>query len=203
MAERTLDKFGVPLAGESLGILHPKQSYRFRVLFKNFGNIGGNMKEMTQNVMSVGRPNPTTDEVLLHSYNSIGKIAGKYSWADISLKLRDDLNSSVAKHVGAQMQKQFNFFEQTSAVAGINYKFTMEIQELDGTRGDALEIWQCEGCYLKGVEYGEHDYSSSEAMEITLSISMDNATHIKGPAGTVDPMTPEGVTGIAGNRTFG
>jgi hypothetical protein len=202
MAE-TLSKFGVPLDGSRLGILHPKQSYRFRVLFKNFGVQGADLKELTAGVKTVTRPQiSSTNDVMLHSYNSIGKIAGKHEWGDMTLTVRDDLTSAVAKHVGAQMQKQFNFFEQTSAVAGINYKFSMEVQMLDGTDNEALEAWVCEGCYLKGVEYGEHDYESSESMMISMTISIDNATHIAGPAGTVDPMVPEGVAGIDG-RTFG
>ena len=176
----TLDKFGVPLNGTKLGILHPKQSYRFRVVLNGFGN-GINLREMTQNVMTVGRPTPTFADVDLHSYNSHAKIAGKASWGDIELKLRDDINSSVASAVGAQLQKQFNFFEQTSAVSGANYKFSMELHVLDGTDNEAMEEWFCEGCYLSSVGYGDHDYSSSDPMEVTLTIKIDNATQIAGP----------------------
>lgn len=205
MAE-TLSKFGVPLAdGSRSGILHPKQSYRFRVVFKNFGIPGADLKELTAGVKTVTRPVPSAEEVMLHSYNSVGKISGKTTWGDITLTVRDDITSAVAKHVGAQMQKQFNFFEQTSAVAGINYKFSMEVQMLDGTDGDALESWVCEGCYLKSVEYGEHDYENSDAVMISMTISLDNATHIAGPAGSVDPMTPGEVEFTDGGtgRTFG
>lgn len=202
MAE-TLSKFGVPLDGSRLGILHPKQSYRFRVLFTNFGNLGASMKELTQNVKTVSRPQlASTNDIEVHSYNSKANLAGKHYWGDVTLQMRDDITSAVAKHVGAQMQKQFNFFEQTSAVAGINYKFGMQIHEMDGTDGDALEIWNLEGCYLKTVEYGDHDYASSDEMNIQMTIAIDNATHIKGAAGTVDPMTPDGTAGLPG-RTFG
>ena len=200
----TLSKFGVPLAGERLGILHPKQSYRFRVLFSNFGNLGGTMKDLTQNVVKVSRPQLSdVSKVDLHSYNSRAQIAGKHLWGDITLSLRDDITSASAKHVGAQMQKQFNFFEQTSAVAGVNYKFKMEIQELDGTDGDPLEIWVCEGCFLTQVNYNEHDYGSSDEMLIDLTIAIDNATHIRGPAGSADPMVETGgVTGLPGTTAL-
>ncbi len=202
MAE-TLSKFGVPLDGTRLGILHPKQSYRSRVIMKNSGAQGAKLSEMTQNVVSVSRPSLTsTNDIEVQAYNSKANLAGKHYWADVTLKLRDDITSAVASHVGAQMQKQFNFFEQTSAVAGINYKFSMEVHVLDGTDGDALEVWNLEGCYLGGVEYGEHDYGSSDAVEISMTIKIDNATHVKGPAGTVDPMPENGVEGIPG-RTFG
>jgi hypothetical protein len=176
----TLDKFGVPLAGDKLGILHPKQSYRFRVVLSNFGN-GQNLREITQNTVSVTRPTFTQEVVDLHAYNSIGYIAGKPAWEPITLTVRDDINSATSSAVGAQIQKQFNHFEQTSAVAGVNYKFNMEIHALDGTNGDELESWVLEGCFLTNTEYAESSYESSDALTITLSVRYDNATQISGP----------------------
>ena len=32
-----IDKFGVPLNGSKLGMLHPKQIYKFRVVFLGLG----------------------------------------------------------------------------------------------------------------------------------------------------------------------
>ena len=202
----TLDKFGVPLNGTKLGILHPKQSYRFRVVLNNFGN-GNNLREMTQNVIKCARPTFKQEEIALHAYNSIGYIGGKADWDPIEFSVRDDITSSVASAVGAQLQKQFNHFEQTSAVAGINYKFTMEIHVLDGTDNDALEQWNLEGCWVTGVNYGEHAYESSESMEISMTLRYDNATQISGPNnndGTVvggDPFPDEDSN--TGGTTFG
>jgi len=176
----TLDKFGVPLNGSKLGILHPKQGYRFRVILNNFGN-GQHLREMTQNVVSVTRPTFQQAEVPLHAYNSVGYIAEKPIWETINFVVRDDINSATSSAVGAQIQKQFNHYEQTSAVAGSNFKFGMEIHALDGTNGDALEIWQLEGCFLTNVEYGEHNYESSEPMTITMTVRYDNATLVAGP----------------------
>ena len=74
-----------------------------------------------------------------------------------------------------------NHFEQTSAVAGINYKFTMEIHSLDGTTNDELESWYLEGCFINAVAYGEGDYASGDTQEVTLTIRYDNATNLAGP----------------------
>lgn len=175
-----LSKFGVPLDGSSLGILHPKQQYRFRAIFKSFG-LGSGAREMTQNVVTATRPKLSHAEVEVHSYNSVAYIAGKHTWESVTITLRDDINNSVISEVGAQLQKQMNHFEQTSAVAGINYKFAMEIHALDGTNNEELESWELDGCFLQNVSYPDSDYAASEAQIVELTIRYDVATNVKGP----------------------
>jgi len=180
MANSTMSKFGVPLNGAPLGILQPKQKYRFRVTFQNFGE-GQGLREMTANVVTCSRPKITYEDIKLDSYNSVAWIQGKHSFEPIEMKLRDDITNSVISSVGAQVQKQMNHFEQTSAVAGINYKFQMTIDTLDGTDNDALESWNLEGCWLTGAQYEEGDYTSGESSMVTITIRYDNATNVAGP----------------------
>jgi len=187
----TLSKFGVPLNGSPLGILQPKQKYRFRVTFQNFGENNG-LREMTANVVTCTRPKVTYAEVQLDSYNSVAWIQGKHTWEVLELSLRDDITNSVISSVGAQVQKQMNHFEQTSAVAGINYKFSMTIDSLDGTDNDALESWNLEGCFLTAAAYDGGDYADDKSQMVTLSIRFDNATNVSGPN------TNEGTT-VGGN----
>jgi hypothetical protein len=175
-----LSKFGIPLDGNKLGILHPKQKYRFRVIFKNFGE-NNSLREMTQNVVTCTRPKITYNDVELHSYNSVAWIAGKHTFETIEITLRDDITNAVLSAVGAQVQKQMNHFEQTSAVAGVNYKFAMEIHTLDGTDNDALEAWDLDGCFLQSVQYPDSDYASGDPNIVTLTVRFDNATNVAGP----------------------
>lgn len=207
MAAGILNKFGVPLEGIKLGILHPKQSYRFRVIFKGFGADKYN-RELTGSVHSVTRPKWEQQEQELHSYNSTGYIGGKHKWAPIDIEIRDDLTNAVASAIGAQVQRQVNHHEQTSAVAGNNYKFSLEVHSLDGTNNDAIESWELEGCWLTNVEYADGDYSSDDTSMIKLTVRYDVAVQVAGPNtndGTVvggDPMpaTPGSPTG---GTTFG
>lgn len=206
MANSTLSKFGIPLDGSKLGILHPKQKYRFRIVWQNFGENNG-LREMTANVVTVTRPKITYNEVQLDSYNSVAWIFGKHTFDPIEVTLRDDLINSVVSSVGAQVQKQMNHFEQTSAVAGINYKFSMEIHSLDGTDNEQLESWVLEGCWLQAAAYGDGDYASGDPNMITLTIRFDNATQIAGP-NTNDGTTVGGnpypnIASPTGGTTFG
>ncbi len=175
-----ISKFGVPLDGNKLGMLHPKQNYRFRVILQNFGDNSG-ARELTANVESVTRPKIGFKEIEVHSYNSVAYIQGKASKDTVEVVFRDDITNAVTSAIGAQVQKQMNHFEQTSAVAGINYKFTMEIHSLDGTNADQLESWLLEGCFLTNVGYPEGSYSDDETSKISITVRYDNAVQLAGP----------------------
>jgi len=187
MAISTLSKFTVPLANDqssaSQGLLMPKLQYRFRVILENFG-VSTPRSEITKQVMDVTRPNLTFDTVTLDVYNSKVYAAGKHTWEPITL--RDDVNNSVSKLVGEQIQKQFDFFEQASAAAGIDYKFTTRIEMLDGGNGAStariLETWELYGSYVESVNYNTLAYNTSDPVTITLNVRYDNA--IQTPQGT-------------------
>jgi hypothetical protein len=200
MAISTLSKFTVPLANDqssaTQGLLMPKLQYRFRVILENFG-VSTPRSEITKQVMDVTRPNLTFDTVTLDVYNSKVYAAGKHTWEPITLTLRDDVNNSVSKLVGEQIQKQFDFFEQASAAAGIDYKFTTRIEMLDGGNGASapgiLETWELYGSYVESVNYNTLAYNTSDPVTITLNIRYDNAVQ-----------TPQGTgIGTAVTRTIG
>lgn len=173
----TLSKFGVPLVpGTSgVGILMPKLKYRFRVSMQNFGPAGAALS-LTRQVEKCGRPQLTQESTAIHSYNNIMYVPQKPVWQTLEITVRDDVNNSVSTLVGAQLQKQMNHFDQTSALAGINFKFTTYIEVLDGGNTGVLENWYLEGCYLETVNYDSLDYTSSEMVNITLTLRFDNAT---------------------------
>jgi len=199
MATSSLTKMTVPLASDqsssTQGLLMPKLKYRYRVTFENFG-VSSPTTEMTKQVMTCGRPQLDFEDINLHIYNSTIKLAGKYTWGDISVELRDDASGQVSKLVGEQLQKQLDFMEQSSAAAGIDYKFLLRLEVLDGGNGTyaptALETWQLYGVFIKSAEYGDMDYSASEPLTIKLTLRFDNALQAPG----------EGVGAVVG-RTIG
>jgi hypothetical protein len=125
-------------------------------------------------------------QIDLPIYNSTIKLAGKYTWNDITTQLRDDAGGHVSRLVGEQLQKQLDFMEQSSAASGIDYKFTTKFEILDGGNGAnepvVLETWMLYGCYLKEVNYNNVDYAASEAVTIGMTITFDNA--VQDPSGS-------------------
>ena len=182
MSVSSLNKFTVPIAGgqsaSSQGLLMPKLKYRFRVSFENFG-VTSSRSELTKQVMDITRPSVNFEQIPVDVYNSKINIIGKHTWDPVSVNLRDDVSHNVSKLVGEQVQRQFDFMEQASAAAGLDYKFQMKIELLDGGNGSAvpitLEQWELYGCYVENVNYNDLNYASSEPASITMSIRFDNA----------------------------
>ncbi len=189
MAISTLTKISVPLANDnsanSQGLLLPKLSYRFRITLENFG-VSAETQELTKQVVEATRPTLSFDPMVLDVYNSKVYLAGKHTWDTVNVTLRDDVNGNVQKLVGEQLQKQFDFFEQSSAASGIDYKFTQRIEILDGGNGvntpNVLETWELYGCFLTNVDYGTLNYANNDAVQVALTIQYDNA--IQSPIGT-------------------
>ena len=182
MAVASISRMTVPLASDqsnpNQGLLMPKLKYRFRAIFENFG-IATPRTELTKQVIDFTRPSVTFEEIPIDIYNSKLYVAGKHSWEQITVNLRDDASGQVARLVGEQLQKQLDFYEQASAASGIDYKFTTKCEILDGGNGAytpvVLETWELYGCYLSNVNYNDLNYASSEAVTITMQIRFDNA----------------------------
>ena len=181
MSIASLSRFTVPLASDqsasSQGLLMPKLKYRFRVTFENFG-VSGSTTELTKQVVSTGLPNAQFANQVIEVYNSKINYAGKVTWQTLAIKLRDDVNGNVSKLVGEQMQRQFDFFEQSSSAAAGDYKFTLRIEILDGGNGNnaatVLETWECYGCYITQANYNNVAYAEQGPVEIDITIQPDN-----------------------------
>ena len=209
----SLNRFTVPLSGaqasSTQGLLMPKLKFRFRVTLDQFGVGGVQSTELTKQVMNVTRPEVSFEEIKLPVYNSTVKLLGKHSFADAKLTIRDDASGVVSRKVGEQLQKQFDFFEQSGAASGIDYKFRMRVEILDGGNGAfepvTLESFEFLGCFIKAATYQGGDYSSNDPMDIALTITFDNAIQLEAPGGaasgigldvgrTVRPPTAQGLT---------
>ena len=164
----------------------PKLQYRFRVTLENFGVAGTPTSELTKQVVDVTRPNVSFEQITVDVYNSRVFLAGKHTWEPITLNLREDVSNNVQKLVGSQLQKQFDFFEQSSAASGQDYKFVTKIEILDGGNGanavGILETFELYGCYLESANYNTLAYSTNDPVTVALSIRYDNA--IQTPQGT-------------------
>lgn len=183
MAIASLRNFTVPLptnqTASTQGLLMPKLQYRFRISFDGLGISAADLVELTKQVVSFNRPTVNFVNTDIHVYNSVVRLAGKHEWGDCSITLRDDAGNNISRLIGEQLQKQFDFYEQASASAGLAYKFKTRCEMLDGGNGvhepRILETWELYGCYIREANYQEVNYANSDPVQIQLSIRFDNA----------------------------
>ncbi len=181
-----LDAMSVPGSDDGglakSGLLMPKLQYRFRVMFYNLGVSGGGL-EVTKQMIDIARPNVSFPEIPIEIYNSRIYLAGKPTWEPITFNVRDSADGSVAEAIGNQLQRQMDFQEQASAAAGVDYKFTMSIEILDGGSSasvQVLEKWELYGCYLSAVNYNALNYATNEPVTISCTVRYDNAIQYDG-----------------------
>jgi|TARA_B110000503_G_scaffold141050_1_gene233487 hypothetical protein len=179
----TLQNISIPTegAGSNSSLLMPKLQYRFRVFLDSFGTTGGpdGVREISRQVVDVTRPNVSFEQMTIDTYNSRTYLAGKHTWEPITLTLREDANNNVQKIVGQQLQRQFDFFEQASAVSSGSYKFQTRIEILDGGNGatgvNVIDRFHLVGCYIESANYNTLAYATNEAVTTSLTIRYDNA----------------------------
>lgn len=190
MALASLNKFTVPLDTSQTngyqGLLMPKLQYRFRVSFIGIGDSADTI-ELTKQVVSFNRPSVSFADTDVHVYNSVVRIAGKHTWGDVACSIRDDAKGNVTRLIGEQLQKQFDFMEQSSAAAGGDYKFQVKCEMLDGGNGNhdvgILETWSLYGVYIKEANYQELNYANNDPVTIALTLRFDNAVQTDGTVG--------------------
>ena len=179
----SLNTLSVQSGGANQGLLMPKLKYRFRATFTGFGT-DASTTELTKQVVDIKRPNVNFNPITIDVYNSKVYIQGKPEWQETTVNLRDDATGAVSKLVGQQVQKQFDFLEQASAPSGIDYKFSLLYEVLDGGNGtlapNVLEAWELDGCFLSQVDWGDMAYNSNDPVQIALTVKFDNAIQTVG-----------------------
>jgi hypothetical protein len=179
----SLNTLSVQSGGANQGLLMPKLKYRFRATFTGFGT-DASTTELTKQIVDIKRPNVNFNPITIDVYNSKVYLQGKPEWQETTVNLRDDATGAVSKLVGQQVQKQFDFLEQASAPSGIDYKFSLLYEVLDGGNGtlapNVLEAWELDGCFLSQVDWGDMAYNSNDPVQIALTVKFDNAIQTAG-----------------------
>lgn len=184
-----LTNFGVPGAGS--GILHPRLKNKFRITFLNLGQLvsGTNSRDLTMQVTTITLPSIQWSEIPIHRYNSTAYVAGKHEWQPIDITVEDDITGLAATVIKAQAETQQRIIGVdldgrwlNTAATGSDYKFGGKIEQLDGDE-TVVQTWILEGCWFVSINFGDRDYSASEAATIQMSLRFDHARTIESGTG--------------------
>ena len=122
-------------------------------------------------VKSVTAPGFDDGEVILDHINSYRKIRGKRVWNDMDMTLYDPITPSGAQAV---MEWARLSYESVTGRAGYSdfYKKDLTLNVL-GPVGDIVSEWIIKGAYIKTMAQGQFDWSSPDAVELTMTVAMD------------------------------
>lgn len=140
----------------------PKVQNRFIMYFRSIASYI---------VKTASAPSFSDDEIVLDYINSYRKIRGKRKWNDITVKLYDPITPSGAQAV---MEWARLSYESVTGRAGYSdmYKENVTLNIL-GPVGDIVGEWLIYGAFVKEASFGEYDWSSSEVVEVSLTLAMD------------------------------
>ena len=122
---------------------------------------------------TTARPSYTTDAVELGYINATRYLAGKTKFEEMSVTLYDPIAPSAAQQIMEWIRLHYESVSGRSGYADF-YKRDLQLKVLDPV-GTVVELWDLKGCFLTKVEYGDLDYDSSDAAEVSISIRYDNA----------------------------
>ena len=122
-------------------------------------------------VKSATSPSFTDGVIKLDHINSYRKIRGKREWQNMTLNLYDPITPSGAQAV---MEWARLGYESVTGRAGYSdfYKKDVTLNAL-GPVGDIIGEWIIKGAFVKSSNFGQYDWSAQEAINITLTLSMD------------------------------
>lgn len=186
----TLSQVGV--AGVGNGVLHPKASNRWRILFTGLGGVAGSSagvpNDLSLQVITASRPSLSYEEIQLDRYNSRVYVAGKHTFDPTQLTVEDDITNRATHAIQTQLEMQQRLIGAAgpwlnTAPTAFSYKFGMQLEMLDGNEA-VTEAWKYEGCFLQSVNWGSLDYASGEKITIDLTVRFDHARQILSSAVT-------------------
>jgi len=124
-------------------------------------------------IKTAQRPQITFDEVVLEHMNITKYVKGKGRWQTLQITLYDPIVPSAASAVIEWIRLHH---ESSTGRDGYQdmYKKNVVFNVL-GPVGDKIEQWTLFGTMIQDAAFGDLDFSSSDPVEITLTLRYDYA----------------------------
>ena len=124
-------------------------------------------------IKTTNRPQITFEEVTLEHMNVKRYLKGKGAWQTLQCTLYDPVVPSAAQAV---MEWVRSSHESVTGRDGYSdfYKKDVTFQVL-GPVGDIVEEWKLKGAWIQDATFGDLDMSSSDPVEISLTLRYDYA----------------------------
>jgi hypothetical protein len=121
----------------------------------------------------VSRPQLECGEVVLDHINIIRKLKGKCKWSDMTITAYDPIVPSGAQAFMEWVRTSHESVTGRDGYADF-YKKDFDLTVL-GPVGDKVENWKIKGAYIKTAQFGDMDWSTETAVEVTITLGIDLA----------------------------
>jgi len=122
-------------------------------------------------IKSATAPGFEAGEIILDHINVYRKVKGKVRWNDMTLSLYDPVTPSGAQAV---MEWARLAHESVTGRDGYSDFYKKDIYlDILGPVGDIVGEWVVKGAYVKTAAFGEYDWASEAAINLSVTIAMD------------------------------
>lgn len=144
-----------------------QRTNHFEVIFE------GLSEDITLAVSSASVPEITQEAISLAYGNSDVKVAGKLSFGDVSLVVKDFIVADIEKQCW-EWRKLVGDPETMKVGWAADYKKNGRLYQY-GPDGTCVRTWRLKGCFPTSMSMSENSYDGSDKREITMAISVDLA----------------------------
>ena len=124
-------------------------------------------------VKTMARPSITFETITLDHINVKRYVKGKAAWLPITVTLYDPIVPSGAQSV---MEWVRLHHESVTGRDGYSDMYKKDITfNVLGPVGDKVEEWTLKGAFITDANFNELDYSSSDVVDISLTLRYDYA----------------------------
>jgi len=124
-------------------------------------------------IKTMARPSIESEEVVLEHMNTTRYIKGKTRWQPIEITLYDPVVPSAAQQVIEWIRLHHESVTGRDGYADF-YKKNIVFNVLDPV-GSTVEEWNLKGAFIQSANFGDLDFSSSDPVEISLTLRYDYA----------------------------
>ena len=124
-------------------------------------------------IKTAARPSIEFEEVELNHMNVKRYVKGKASWQAVEITLYDPIVPSSAQAVMEWIRLGHESVTGRDGYSDF-YKKDIQFQVL-GPVGDIVEQWTLKGTFIQSANFNDLDFSSSDPVEISLTLRYDYA----------------------------
>jgi len=123
-------------------------------------------------VKSTARPQMDMTATEIHWMNTVRYVAGKAKFSTMSVTLYDPIAPSGAQQVMEWIRAHNETVSGRAGYADF-YKRDLQLKMLDPV-GTVVELWDIKGAQITSAQFNDLDYGTEDAVEIALTLQMDN-----------------------------